>query len=66
MRWALHQDGEVFEGRSAVKGEVEQLALVRQTLVEEVAVLLLVHTLLQLPHFFILCHDIEPLRPFFS
>jgi L-alanine-DL-glutamate epimerase-like enolase superfamily enzyme len=65
VRWGLPQEGEIFEPRRALLAAIKQLAAVRAAVGEEVEMILDVHTRLEMPDSLRLCHEAEPLRPFF-
>lgn len=65
VRFDLPSDGEVLEGRRAVREGVQQFGALRDALGDDVEIIIDAHTRLDVADAVTLCRELEPLRPFF-
>ena len=65
VRWGVPQQGDVLDPSWAVRETIKQCEAVRDTVGEEIEILIDVHTRLDPPHVIPLCRALEQYRPYF-
>jgi L-alanine-DL-glutamate epimerase-like enolase superfamily enzyme len=65
VRWGMPQEDEILEPSRAVRFAIKQFEAVRNAVGEDIEITFDVHTRIDLPEAVLLCHEVEPYRPYF-